>query len=114
MSDGEQFMTHIKKLTTEVLELTKLTKVLAVFTKRGSDEVKAFVKVITDNASSSSASNQASSGKTATIDPTSSASKLSSEVRLRSSEESKPLGSTKSTVEARTNPASKPMLKATE
>jgi hypothetical protein len=41
-------MTHIKRLSAEVLELTKLSKVLAAFTKRGSDEVKSLVKYITE------------------------------------------------------------------
>jgi hypothetical protein len=58
-------MNHLKKLTTEALEVTKLSKVLAVFTKRGNDDIKSIVKSIIDNASGATTNNDAIPSKAA-------------------------------------------------
>lgn len=119
-------MTHITNLTTEVLELTKLTKVLAVFTKRGSDEIKAIVKSITDSASSASANNDSTSGKATPVDAAASVNSKPAksnaigvnakyaETKSRPTEDSKPATSSKAILEAKPNSASRITSKNTE
>jgi hypothetical protein len=90
-------LTHIKKLNPEVLEVTKLSKVLAAFAKRGNDEVKVLVKLVIENAGSTGARNEVgSTNVTSTVSGTTSKVAKANDLNSKAVEESKKvLGETK-------------------
>jgi hypothetical protein len=106
--------------------LTKLTKVLAVFTKRGSDEVKAVVKAITDNASTASANTDSTAGKAPSADAGGSAplklaktnpiaaGQKSTDARSKLVDDQRPTVSSRVALESKTSLASKAISKNAE
>jgi hypothetical protein len=103
-------MTHIKRLTAGVLELTKLSKVLAAFTKRGSDEVKTLVKSITEGGADHSTRTGGEAARGSIGDPKqikAIAGLKNHEAKAKVNDESKPTSNNKSVVDLKTTASTK-------